>query len=374
MKIDLSKIDREQFTVRDCVIAGDECALVFPSNMGVDWTPETLHLRSIICLKSDGKIISRGHDKFFNHTEKPHLYPDPAQFDDWRVSTKEDGSLIIVSYHRNEMIIRTRGTATIDVYETGPEVRRLLADFGADRWLDLRDTLHSNSLLFEHCTPSNPIVIRYDKPRLVLLDAIAHDGTYWSAKQVDQLALCLGCLRPDTHTFSSLSEITETLNALRGMEGFVLAYNDNRNRIKLKGLEYLKLHAFRSTVSLGNLLDLFFLYSRPTVDEFLARLEREFDWESAQMAITLVTLICQAHERAEDRVHAIQEAVWYGIFEGYKAQEIRLGTWKPTRRDYALAIQSRFKEGLGRSVAFGVLDKKLVDDKMMRRLMEAHLS
>jgi hypothetical protein len=358
MTIDLSLIDREQFVVRDCVIAGDDCALVFPQHICADWRPDNLHLRSIICRKSDGFVISRGHDKWFNHGEKPSLYPDPSSFNDWRVSTKLDGSLIIVSKYKGELIVRTRGTATIDVYETAAEVRMLLAPMleraGNDSFC-FEDDLRNNSFLFEHCTPSNPIVVRYDKPSLTLLDVISHEDSYWSAKQVDQVALCLGCARPDIHTFGSLDEIVESLKTLSGMEGYVLSYNDNRNRVKLKGLEYLKLHAFRSTVSLNNLLDLFFLYSRPDAASFLSRLESKFDWESAQMARALVERICTAYSGAVTDVVRINEEV-----NSLRAL---------SRRDAAMAIQKIFDK-MDRSVAFNCLDNKPLDDKMLRKLME----
>lgn len=359
MRVDLQFIDREQFIVRDCVIAGDECALIFPSNIAIDWTPDNLHLRSLIVLKSDGRIISRGHNKWFNHGEKPSLYPDPSSFNDWRISTKYDGSLIIVSMHRNELIVRTRGTSTVDIYETGAEVRRLLADFGADKWLDLRDPLHSNSLLFEHCTPSNKIVIAYEKPFLTLLDVIAHDESgYWSAKQVDQMALCLGCGRPETHSFSSLAEITETLKTLRGIEGYVLAYNDNRNRIKCKAEDYLLRHRMKSAMaSLDHVMDYWFSLSpRPaTLEEFFVKVESSFDHEVAKTAAPHMCKVLYAADQVERGLNMTRYLV-----EPLKTL---------SRRDAALDIQARHVKAY-QSAAFTYLSGKEVDDKQLRKLME----
>lgn len=359
MIIDLSSIDREQFVVRDCDIAGDDCALVFPSHLGVDWTSENLHLRSLIFRKSDGRILSRGHDKFFNHLEKPGLYPDPTSFNDWHISTKLDGSLIIVSMHRNEMIVRTRGTTTVDVYETGAEVRRLLADFGASRWLDIRDTLHSNSLLFEHCTPANRIVVSYDKPSLTLLDVIAHDETgYWSAKQVDQMALCLCCARPDTHSFGSLEEIAETLKTLQGMEGYVLSYNDNRNRVKLKAEDYLLHHRMKSAMaSRDSVMDYWFsLTPRPvTLEEFFTKVESSFDHEVAKTAVPHMCRVLYA----SDQVRRGLDMTRY-LVERLKSL---------SRKEAALDIQSRHHKWY-RPAAFMYLSNREPDDKTVRRLME----
>lgn len=362
MKIDLSTINREQFIIRDCIIGGDDCALIFPAHIGAEWIATNLHLRSLIVVKSTGRIISRGQDKFFNHSEKPHLYPDPSAHNDWRISTKLDGSLIIVSKHRGELIVRTRGTSTIDIYETGTEVRALLQpllDRAQVDCLGFDDLLHSNSLLFEHCSPSNQIVIAYEKPSLTLLDVIAHDETgYWSAKQVDQLALCLGCARPEVHHFNSLDEITATLQTLKGIEGYVLAYNGNRNRIKLKGLDYLSRHRFKERATLPNILDLWFAAGRPDLDTFCAQLERGFDHECLTLARPFALQIRDA---------AINVKIDFALLEN-KMPMLR----DMSRRDAALWIQERVEKSR-QSAAFTMLSNRPVDDKQWRKLMEAEL-
>lgn len=368
----------EEFIYRDCQIGGDDCTLIFPSHIGATWTKDNLHFRSIILRKSDHKVLSIGHLKFFNHTEKPDLYPEPTQFNDWRISTKLDGSLICVSRYKGELIIRTRGTSTIDVYETGPEVRALLAQYptlngeGPDGAL-VKDVLYSNTLLFEHTTPSNIIVVPYETPTLTLLDVVAHeDCQYWSAKQVDQLALCIGCPRPETHSFGSLDDIVETLKNLEGIEGYVLAYNNNRNRVKLKGLSYLTKHRFKERATLPNILDIWFQNGRPDIDTFKVSLERDYDHECLTMALPFCDQIHTAYQSVQSKISTVRETVGWRLFEGEQAIRYFNGE-VPTRRDYALAIQARWSD-LYRGVAFGCLDNKEVDDKTMRKLIEAELS
>ena len=347
----------DEFIYRDCQVGGDDCWLIFPSHLGVTWTPENLIFRSVIRRKVDNLVVSAGLPKFLNLNEKPHLYPDPAQFSDWRVTTKEDGSCVIVSKHNLEPIIRTRGTVSVDQHITGPEIRALVAQHRI-----LEDPLFSRgefSAIFEHNTPNCPIVIRHAKPELVLLKIIRHeDYSYMSPEFTDRYAKDWGVRRPDTHPFTRLDEIVKTCETLSGMEGFVLEYNGGRNMVKIKGLEYLRLHAFRSRVTLPNLLDLFFAYGKPELLGFLARIEGEFDFECAESARQLVTRIDEAYAVVKFDM---------GMMEGQLAPLRAL-----SRRDAAISIQANYTD-LWRGVAFKLLDRRDVDDKMLRKLIEAQL-
>lgn len=372
MRIDPSILNRDQFIFRDCVIGGDECVLIFPSHLAVDWSVETLCFRSAILRKVDNLIVSAGLPKFTNLSEKPHLYPDPTGFNDWRVTTKEDGSCVIVSKHNLEPIVRTRGTVSVDQHSTGPEIHGLIAQHGI-----LSDPLFSHgefSAIFEHNTPNCPIVIRHEKPELVLLKIIRHeDYSFVSPDIVAHYAREWRVRQPATHPFTRLEDIVETCRTLKGQEGFVLEYNSGANLLKIKGLEYLKLHAFRSTVSMGNLLDLFFLYERPMIGTFLNRLEHEFDWESAQMARELVIKIGIAHTAVQSRIAQIKEHVDWKLIPIETVDQLATFMSKPLpRRDAALAIQAAFQPPWT-AVAFKLLDNREIDDKMLRRLIEHEL-
>ena len=101
-------INLEQFNVKDCVIGGDECFLVTPKDMGVEWTDENKIFRSSIWRKSDMYPISLGYRKFMNYGEKPEF--EPFEFKKATAIRKIDGSCLIVSRYKGELIIRTRGT------------------------------------------------------------------------------------------------------------------------------------------------------------------------------------------------------------------------------------------------------------------------
>lgn len=52
--------DSKSFNFKDCVIAGDECVLVTPKDMGVEWNEDNKYFRSSIWRKSDMHPVSLG--------------------------------------------------------------------------------------------------------------------------------------------------------------------------------------------------------------------------------------------------------------------------------------------------------------------------
>ena len=67
--------DHTQFNIKDCIIAGDECILVTPKDMGVEWTDDSKVFRSSVWRKSDMFPISLSYKKFTNCGEKPDFEP-----------------------------------------------------------------------------------------------------------------------------------------------------------------------------------------------------------------------------------------------------------------------------------------------------------
>lgn len=355
MKPDPSKLDRDKFHFRDCVIAGDEAWLIFPKEIEAEWTVDTLMFRSIILRKTDNKVISLGQLKFFNYGQSPSLYPDPTQFNDWRISTKLDGSLCIVSRHNGELIVRTRGTTSVDQHDTGPEIMELVKKLNIDK----HPVLEHNSVLFEHTSPNNQIVLAYLTPELTLLDVVDHETcTYWNPIAVDLLAIELRTKRPDTHQFTTIEEMSQLLKTVKNFEGYVLAYNNHRNRVKLKAEEYLLRHRFMSRVSLPNLLDIWFDKGCPDLLEFKRLIQLDYDYECMALAEPLATQICEACLAVKIDLALIENKV------------IPLRTL--SRRDAALWIQTHITQ-THQGVAFTMLSNDRPNEKQRRKLMELEL-
>ena len=288
----LCSINSEQFDFKLQEIGGDICVLVTPENLGVDWCVDTLILRSIIYRRSDYKPISVSFDKFFNNTEQPHLYPDPNEFNGHIYEEKLDGATLLISKTKGELIVRTRGTFSAFVHETGDEIKDIFKNnpkITNNKWVDSENY----TLIFEHITPNNKIVLNYDNPELLLIAARNHeDLSYLSFDDLNHIAEEIGVNRPRVYKFDNISEIVDICQDQKDFEGYVLSYNNNQNRIKFKTLDYLKKHSFRSNASSKNILELYSDQNYPNFDDFKNYIINNFDFECWTMVEDLVTQVC----------------------------------------------------------------------------------
>lgn len=291
--------NHEQFVKKQKEIAGEVCTLIYPSEMGVDWTVSNLNYRSVI-VNSHNKVISAGFPKFFNYCEKSELYPSPESSDDWVIDDKLDGSLLIVSQYKGQLIIRTRGNFDAFQHENGEELKALL-----HKYIKVTDNFwvkyERYTLLFEWISTSRPIVIKYDKPELVLLGMIRNsDYNLASSKVLDFLSISLKVPRPKKFKFSTIVDIASTLRELKNIEGYVLNYNGNQNRVKLKTVDYLKKHKFRSNCTFNNIFNLWEANGCPIIDELSKIIETQFDYECLQMSTQHLEELCLYITMAHD--------------------------------------------------------------------------
>jgi len=199
MKIDLEKIDRSLFSVREGNVNGIDVALITPKKGLFDvWNKDNLYLRSIMIEKSSGEILSRGFNKFFNYHEREDLVPTP-DFSDCEFRSKIDGSLLIMSNINSKLNIRTRGT--LDALEQYPATKKEFETIFNIQYKDFLDYVLTNkrySFLCEHTTPTNTIVINYGKePKLRLLGIIHNDtGELCSQLTVDAIGKLFNIERP----------------------------------------------------------------------------------------------------------------------------------------------------------------------------------
>ena len=336
--------NHEQFVQKQKEIAGETCTLIYPSEMGVDWTVNNLNFRSVI-VNSENRVISAGFPKFFNYGEKPDLYPSPENCNDWVIDDKLDGSLLIVSQYKGELIIRTRGTFNAFQHENGEELKKLL-----EKYTKVTDNFwvkyEKYTLLFEWISTARPIVIKYDKPELVLLGMIRHsDYNLASSNVLDFLSISLKVPRPKKFKFSKIAEIGSTLTELKNVEGYVLSYNGNQNRVKLKTIDYLKKHKFRSNCTFNSIFELWEANGCPIMDDLCRIIEKQFDYECLQMAKPQI-------EELHDFVlmaHDLFDKISFDIFS-HNLREI-------SKKDAAAIINTVFEEKY-RGLYFSELSNK----------------
>lgn len=362
MIIDLSSIDREQFDVSEHVIAGEPCYLVQPQRISVNWTPETLIYRSSLW-NARGEPISLSWRKAFNWDERPDIDPAPRDLSGVELMEKVDGSTLLVSRYKDEVVVRTRGTVDATKMANGDEIALF-----KERYPKLFNLRYSGPIsgppnaftaVCEWVSPRNQIVIPYPEPDLYLTGIITHDDySYVSQDILDSIAKDLGIKRPRRYSFNTIPEMLAAVTEFKGVEGVCVYYNGGNTYRKHKASVYLVLHRFKENVTLSNMLDLFFSYSRPDAPAFLDRIAHEFDYECRNMANDLAWTICAAYAKVVSR---------------YNLMEVTVSPLRALpRRDAAMTIMATYQDHW-KGAAFNLLDNKPLDDKTVRRLMEAAL-
>lgn len=359
MKIHLP-IDGENFNVISNSFCGLDCCLIIPK-MDVEWNKSNLFYRSLITDK-EGNILSCGFPKFFNYGEKPECYPNPEDFNDWKIEDKIDGSLLIADYVNDQFSMRTRGTVSYSTqknakdFELLPEKYPKVVEF-------LKENSHL-SLLFEIVTPNNVIVVRPQQIEFHFIGAINKNGMcVVTSPDLINIWRKIGQMpTPQSYNFvgsNDLSKITETVKHWKGKEGIVVSYNNGQNRIKVKSDWYLLLHRIKSQLSSrGNLIEYYISKEMPSYEIFYDYIVAEFDFEIALQLKEEIQTICDAGNRAKKYVDNILEML----------HDIRK---VESRKEQAEMIKRNHKENS--SVAFCLLDNKMITDKQWFNIINQKL-
>jgi len=198
------------------------------------WDEITLQCRGLVT-DDMGNICARPFKKFFNMEEGKHTPTE--EFD---VYEKMDGSLIIVFWYDGGWVVASRGSFISDQAIAASKIF-------------FEELDHNFSIgityLFEFTAPWNRIVVDYgEKPNLTLLGAIRTDdeteATWEQLKMIGDGANC-----DVVKKYDGISDYS----TLKGMikdnaEGFVIRFS-NGDRMKIKGVEYLRLPKIMTEVS-----------------------------------------------------------------------------------------------------------------------------
>jgi RNA ligase len=226
------------------------------------WNETLLMCRGLVT-DNEGNIVAKSFNKFFNQEEGKHI--PTSEFD---VYTKLDGSLGIFFNYDGEWIMATRGSFTSDQAIKGME---MLSKYDYNK-------LHKDyTYLFEIIYSDNRIVCQYDFEDVVLLGMIhtktgqevdIHNGELRFRNLISNIGL---------RVVKKYDGITD-YNTLKGMikddeEGFVVRFS-NGNRMKIKGVEYLRLHKIMTNVSTTGIWEV--LSTGGNMDEILKDVPDEF--------------------------------------------------------------------------------------------------
>lgn len=360
--------DPEQFNFKDGVVGGDDCWLITPKNMATDWSDDNKHFRSIIITKNEHKIVSLGMKKFVNWGEKPDFEPWD---NNWKFNayTKVDGSLLIISKYRDQLICRTRGTYDARQLANGFEIDELIKKYPSvfdNHYLDSENW----SIHCEWTTPNNIVVLKeHNEPTLTLLGLIRHDNLkYLNQRAVDQIAVNWNINRPKEHQYDSVRECIEDVKLWEGIEGVVIysiesnvGPSSNQILKKIKADLYLALHSIATGIkNVNNVLDIFMESPRfQSSKDFYNYIETLLSYEVAEKCKDFIDQICEAYTKVQLKMLAVD-----GSIDFIKTLE--------TRKEQAQYIMERCHDWMI-PYAFSRLDNKELDDKLLRKAMEHEL-
>ena len=193
------------------------------------WDEVTLMCRGLVT-DDKGDIIARPFKKFFNIEEEKYT---PTE--NFEVFEKMDGSLGIVFWYEGQWILATRGSFTSDQAIKGTEILKR----------------YNTDILFRHMTfcfeiiyKENRIVLDYgEDEKLVMLGAFDRWGKDYDISDWDEWGFDV------VKKYDGIKDFKELKSMVKDdQEGFVVKFT-NGDRVKVKGVEYLRLHKIMTNMS-----------------------------------------------------------------------------------------------------------------------------
>ena len=218
------------------------------------WDEVTLMCRGLVT-DDTGDIVATPFQKFFNIEEGKF---EPTE--KFEVYEKMDGSLGIVFWYRGQWVVATRGSFTSD---QANKAREILRKYNTD-------------IMFRHLTfcfeiiyPENRIVLDYgNDEKLVLLGTFDKNGKEMDVEIWSQWGFDVVKKYDGIKDFKELKSMVKD-----NQEGFVVRFS-NGDRVKVKGVEYLRLHKIMTNVTTTGIWE--YLKNGEDVMELLKDVPDEF--------------------------------------------------------------------------------------------------
>lgn len=214
------------------------------------WDDLTLMCRGLVT-DTDGNIVARSFNKFFNLEEEKNIPNEP-----YEIYEKLDGSLIILFWYNNKLIVSSKGSFVSD---HAIQAKRIISNY------DLSVLDFSKTYCFELVAPWNRIVCSYPKEELFLLAKFDRFGQEYSVDNYNNFPLV------KKYDYIDIPKIKETISEDR--EGVVVKFQSGK-RIKIKGDEYKKLHKLVTGLSEKSILEL--LKNNQSLESILDKVPDEF--------------------------------------------------------------------------------------------------
>jgi hypothetical protein len=355
---------KDDFFFKECVISEDPCWLITPKAHFQNWTEDVARFRSVIIRQADHHVISQGFRKFMNYGERPSFEPWDDFTSHVNARQKIDGSLLMISKYKGELVIRTRGTTTTETLGTAKEIEFLKQKYPKVFDNDLLN-LEEHTYLYEWTTPNNVIVLREsDEPTLHLIGIVRNEHAFYCPDwEVDWIASMLKCERPKGFQFDSIDECYNIVKHWTHAEGVVIYSKCGQILKKIKSDRYNELHRKSSKYNtLKSIID--FTMSLPPekryADAIFEALVIEADYEIAERARSDIYYVDRRYHQIIADVSKVEALVVV----------IKLIRNK-THREKVELILTHTTPGFMQTIAFNCLNNKHErNDEVIRRLMQ----
>lgn len=362
MKIEFSDYDLTGFITKHGMFCGVPAILITPEHIGVKFTQHNSIFRSSIW-DLDGNLISASFKKFVNWGENTDNFPTPESLNKTTIVEKIDGSAVIIDYINGVLSMRTRGTFSVITMENAVDFELCL-----NKYPKISEWLKNNSnysLITEITTPNLRIVIRYgDEPDFWLTGAINKDDySLMTQTELDKLAKELGMVRPETYTFSTISDLLENVDKWKGKEGVCLYSNKDQTIHKIKASDYLCKHRLKEEFcNFERVLDFYIAEGCPEFGNFQTRVSQVTDWETATEIVGDISRCVDAWKE----VQSIKTGVHRFIDE--KLKPLGNPFDRKDRGKMAQLVLSSYGNTNRASFVFKLLDGKELDKDDLKKL------
>lgn len=300
MKIDITTINPLHFFLDKRIVFGEPMVLIQPRPDYHKFTQATKIFRSSLWT-DDGELVSAGFPKFTNWEENPENFPVPKSLKDAIITEKLDGSLLIASRYKGNIILRTRGTVDASKLENGHELTLFREKLMKSIRHDTPETWNV-SLLFEWVSPNQRIVLNYGtEPEWFMVGIINHgDYSLYPQSSLDMWAKNHDFKRPTVYKFPTFNELAKNVEQWKNKEGVVIYTNNGQVLHKLKSVWYLSLHKMKEDLaSIEKIIDVWFDNGEMPYQEFEKFIIEKFDWELWTQIQSEVSRICDANKEVQ---------------------------------------------------------------------------
>lgn len=217
--------------------------------------------RGLVVDESDPtRVVAMAYRKFWNLGEK---HADNLDWSTARVAEKLDGSLMTLYRRDGRWCVASSGHPTAGGPYNG-ESGKTFRDVFWETWAELGYALPEHGdhhwYMFELCRPDNRIVVRYEKPRLVLhgarrcADFTERDPAWLAAEAHAHGWEVVKSWAPGEASPEWVTGAAATIDPL-ALEGYVVSDAEFR-RVKVKSPRYVEIHHLRGNRSPRGVIDL----------------------------------------------------------------------------------------------------------------------